>query len=41
MTEQLEAHAPYVAFIALIAVLGVVLSVAAVLDAARHRKARG
>jgi hypothetical protein len=37
---QLEAHGPHVAFIAFVVVLGFVLTAAAVVDAARHRKVR-
>lgn len=40
MTEQLEAHAPYVAFIAFAVVVAVVCTVSAVVDAARHRSPR-
>lgn len=41
MIDQLYAHAPYVAFIALMAVLGVVMTVAAIADARRnHRSPR-
>jgi hypothetical protein len=38
--EQLDAHGLHVAFIAFVVVLGLVLTAAAVVDAARHRKAR-
>lgn len=40
MIEQLYAHGPHIAFIGFVAVLGVVLTIAAVVDAARHRSAR-
>lgn len=38
MIEQLEAHGLHVAFLAFMAILGVVLTAAAVVDAARNRR---
>lgn len=42
MTGQLEAHGPYLAFLAFVVILGVVLTIAAFVDATRnhHRSTR-